>query len=337
MKTAFFDLAGWEIPLINQRSKDLGVTIIKTSTSPFDVAHLPAIKDVEILSVFLSKIDQAMMEQLPQLKLISVRATGVDHVDLDFAKKKGIVVTYLPSYAESTVAEYAIALALMLARRLKTTVSQCVAGTFDQKTTRGNDLSGKTLGIIGTGRIGCKLAKIAHGLDMNVLCYDIREKPELVVTCEVKYVPLDTLFKTSDVISIHAPYTPQTHHLINMDTLKILKKGVLLVNAARGAIVDISALRQGLKDQVFGGVALDTFEGEDIWIHQEHIFDKTEAPTAAMFKQAIEAISLLKFDNVILTPHNAYNSHEAVQRMIETTLQDITMFCQKGDCSNRVV
>ncbi len=277
------------------------------------------------------------MQALPNLKLINARATGLDRIDINFAKKNSIAVIYLPSYAEETVAEYAMALILMLSRRLGVTFAQSLHGTFDQKTTRGHDLAGKTIGIIGTGKIGCKLAKMANGFDMNIICHDISPKPAVLPECKLEYKSLEELLKLSDVISIHLPYTKETHHLIDFDTLRLLKKGVLFINVSRGPIVNISAIRKGLKDGIFGGVAMDTFEGGDIWIHQEYILDKEEVPTAENLKQAIEAFSLLKFDNVILTPHNAYNSHEAIQRMIETTFSDISAFCQKKNCSNRVV
>jgi D-lactate dehydrogenase len=337
MNTAFFDLAEWEVPIIKQRCKELGLNLVKASTEPFDISHCSEIKNVEVLSVFLSKVDQSMIQELPNVKLISTRATGFDQIDTEFAKKRGITVIYLPSYAESTVAEYTMAFILMLSRRLSVTLSQCIQGNFDQKTTQGNDIKGKTLGIIGTGKIGCALIKMASGFGMNIICHDMFPKADIVEECKVQYVLLEELFRNSDIISIHTPYTKETHHLINMNTLKLLKKGVLLVNTARGSIVDISTIRQGLKNNIFGGVALDTFEGENIWIHRENLLNDTEMPSAEIFKQAIEAQSLLSYENVILTPHNAFNSYEARQRMIETTLSDIVTFCQKGNCADRIV
>lgn len=336
MNTAFFDLAEWEVPIINQRCKELGLNVIKASTEPFDASHCSEIKNVEVLSVFLSPVDQSIMQELPNLKLISTRATGFDQIDINFAKKRGITVTYLPAYAATSVAEYAMTFILMLSRRLSVTLAQSKVGVFDQKTIRGNDVAGKTLGIIGTGKIGCTLAKMAHGFDMNIICHDVIPNTTLCETCKVNYVPLETLFKTSDIISIHLPYTKETHHLINMDTLKLLKKGVLLVNTARGPLVDISAVRQGLKNNIFGGVAMDAFEGENIWIHRESLLDKAQSPSTTTYKQALEAYSLLNFDNVILTPHNAFNSLEARQRMIETTLCDIATFCKTGTCANLI-
>lgn len=338
MKIAFFDLKEWEVASVKQRCKDTGLDIICASTDPLDIANVSQAKDADVLCVFLSKIDQPIIEALPSLKLISTRATGVDHIDIEHAKKKKIAVTNVPSYAERTVAEYAMGLIFVLSRRLGETLKQSSRGIFDQKTVCGNDLAGKTLGVVGTGKIGCKLVRMASGFDMKILCYDLVPQQELCQACGAEYASRETLLKNSDIISIHLPYTKDTHHFINLDTLKILKRGVLLVNTARGSIVDLAALRQGLEDEIFGGVALDTFEGENIWIEQQSIVsEKIKLPPAKNFKEALEAFYLQRFKNVILTPHVAFNSCEAVQRMMETALTDITTFFQKGDCSNRII
>ncbi|MBU1870417.1 MAG: hydroxyacid dehydrogenase, partial [Candidatus Omnitrophica bacterium] len=282
--------------------------------------------------------DRAVIEALPNLKLISTRTTGFDNVDTVFAKEKGIGVINVPSYGEETVAEYAMALILNLSRRMSMTFLRSLFGVFDQKMVRGNDLEGKTLGVIGTGKIGRKLIKMASGFDMNIICYDVYPNQEVVDKYKAKYVSLEELFKASDVISIHSPYTKETHHLINFDTLKSLKKGVLLVNTARGPIVDTSAILQGVKDGIFGGVALDTFEGEQVWVKEESIIgNKAELPAGEVFKKGLESFYLLRFRNVILTPHNAFNSHEAVRRILDTSVSDIGAFCQKGNCEHRVV
>jgi D-lactate dehydrogenase len=340
MKTAFFELAGWEIPFVMEQCKAAGIEVIKTSVTPLDPYKIEEIKDIEILSVFLAPVEKAIIQALPRLKMISTRATGIDHIDLDFAKEKKIVVTNVPSYAEETVAEYALTLMLMLARKLRPTLTQTLAGTFERQNLCGHDLEGKTLGVLGTGKIGRRLIKLVSGFGMNILCFDKIQKTDMIASYGAQYVSLETLLRSSDIISIHLPYTPETHHLINSKTLKLLKKGVLLINTARGPIVDLPVIRQGLKDGILGGVGFDAFEGENIWIHEETLFDKPEAglPSALTFKQAHEAFNALKNNsNVILTPHNAFNSIEALQRMLETSLNDVKAFCQKKEPKNRVV
>lgn len=337
MKIAFFDVEEQHVPIITQYCKERGLEITKISTKPFDHTAIDGIQDIDVLSVFLSCVDAKTMQSLPHLKLISVRAAGFDAIDLVTAKQKKITVVNVPSYGADTVAEYAMTLLLMLARRLTMTFMQCRFGTFDQKITRGNDVAGKILGVVGTGKIGQKFVKMAHGFDMNIVCYDEKPNKQICSNYNARYVGLDELLKTADFISIHLPYTPQTHHLINLETLALLKPGVLLVNTSRGAIVDISAVRQGLQKNILGGVALDTFEGEDIWIKEDTLFNNCDLPSAECFKKGLEAFSLLKFTNVILTPHNAFNSYEATQRILETALTDIDNFYHKKPIANLVL
>lgn len=330
MKAAFFEVDDREVSNVNQQCERAGIDVVKISPQSLDVVNAREIKETEILSVFLGKVDQKIIDELSNLKLISVRATGFDHVDVEHAKKRGIAVINVPTYGSQTVAEYAMTLILMLSRKMKKTILQSSRGIFDRTQIRGYDLSGKTLGIIGSGNIGKNLIKIAYGFDMKIICFDLSPDKEFCKKYCAHCVSKETLFKEADVISIHLPYTKDTHHFINADTLKQLKPGVLLVNTARGGIVDTAALMQGLDDNILGGVALDVFEGEDMLIKQDETVDDVR-------KDALPIFSLLKYDNVIITPHNAFNSHDAIHRMVDTALADIVAFSKKGDCSNRIV
>ncbi|MFC1577155.1 NAD(P)-dependent oxidoreductase [Candidatus Omnitrophota bacterium] len=336
MKAAFFDLEGWETPIILDKVKGSKVQLIRTDSELLDPAKLNEIKEAEILSVSFSKADRGVIEALPGLKLISTRTTGFDNIDVELAKKKKIAVINVPAYGAQTVAEYAFALILSLSRKLKMTFLRSMFGVFDQREVRGNDLEGKTLGVIGTGQIGRKLIKMASGFDMKIICYDLYPNKGVTDTYGANYVSLEELLKASDIISIHSPYTKETHHLINADKIKLMKKGVLLVNTARGPIVDISAVFEGIKQGVFGGVAFDTFEGEQIWIKADNILHKADLPAPESFKSALESFYLQRFRDVILTPHNAFNSHEAVRRILDTALADSIAFCEKGDCEHRI-
>ena len=201
MKAAFFEVDDRELSNINQQCEQANIDVIKMSPHSLDEVNACEIKEAEILSVFLGAADQTIIEMLPNLKLISARATGVDHIDLEYAKKKGIVVTNVPTYGSQTVAEYAMSLILMLSRRLSQTVLQTSHGVFDRMHIRGNDLSGKTLGIIGSGNIGKNLIKIAHGFDMNIVCFDISPDKEFCAKYCARCVSKETLLKESDVIS----------------------------------------------------------------------------------------------------------------------------------------
>ncbi|MFA5113904.1 MAG: NAD(P)-dependent oxidoreductase [Candidatus Margulisiibacteriota bacterium] len=338
MKAAFFDLEGWELPIINDACQGAGIEIVKAESGLLTKGMLPELKEIELISVSFSAVDKSVIDVLPKLKLISTRTTGFDQIDLPLAKQQGIAVINVPSYGENTVAEYAFALLLTLSRRLSVTFIRSMFGIFDQKAVRGNDMLGKTLGVIGTGRIGQRLIKMAAGFELNIICFDPYPNQGLIDKFAVKYVPLEELLKNSDLISIHAPYTKENHHLINADSLKLVKKGLLLVNTARGPIVDTTAVLQAVKDGVLGGVALDTFEGEQVWIKEENILAmETDAlPPAEAFKKALEGFFLQRFKNVVLTPHNAFNSHEAVRRIIDTALADMAAFAAKGDCDHRL-
>ncbi|MFH1593265.1 MAG: NAD(P)-dependent oxidoreductase [Candidatus Omnitrophota bacterium] len=336
MKMAFFDLEGWEAPIINEKVKNSKIEVIRTDTALLDPTKLGEIKGTEILSVSFSKADRDVINALPGLKLISTRTTGFDQIDIGFAKEKNIAVINVPAYGAQTVAEYAFALILTLSRKLKMTFLRSMFGVFDQKEVRGNDLEGKTLGVLGTGKIGQKLVKMAFGFDMKIICYDLYPNKEITERYGAKYVPLEELLRTADVISIHSPYTKETHHLIDADAVSLMKKGVLLVNTARGPIVDISAVFDGIKRGVFGGVAFDTFEGEQIWIKAENILQRADLPSPESFKSALESFYLQRFREVVLTPHNAFNSHEAVRRILDTALADSIAFSEKGDCEHRL-
>jgi len=338
MKVAFYDLEGWEISIIKRRLKGKNFKILTSSKEGFDHTKLKDVKKVEILST-TSRLDKNLIKALPDLKLISVRSTGYDNVDIDFCKKKGIAVTNVPVYGEETVAEYTFGLILTLSRKMSMTFLRTLFGMFERRDLRGMDLSGKTIGVVGTGRIASRVIKMAHAFEMKILCYDLYPKQELVDKYNAKYVELNRLLSNSDVITIHVPYTKDTHHLINEDSIKLIKKGTLLINAARGAIVDTTAVLRALEDGRLGGVALDTFEGEEILIGQESVLRKSDEdlPLAVSFKKSIEATRLLRFRNVVLTPHNAFNTKEAVKRILNTSLDGIVSFATKDDCECRVV
>jgi D-lactate dehydrogenase len=340
MKVAFFDLEGWEAPIYKQKFAGTMISAIEHGgeTAMLDAENIRGVKEAEVLSVSFSRVDRGVIDSLPGLKLVGTRSTGYDNVDVEYAKKKGIAVANVPTYGEETVAEYTFALILTLARKLSQTFLRTLFGYFSQKELRGMDLAGKTLGVVGTGRIASRVVKMAHAFEMKILCYDLYTKPELVDKYGAKYVPLEELLRNADVVTIHVPYTKDTHHLINPDTIKLLKPGALLVNAARGPIVDVSAVLAAVKDGRLGGVALDTFEGEQVWIKQEEmLLTKDELlPPAEAFKKALESFYLLRFRNVVLTPHNAYNSREAVERILNTNLDCIVAFAQTGTCDCRV-
>ncbi|MHC9540782.1 MAG: NAD(P)-dependent oxidoreductase [Vulcanimicrobiota bacterium] len=336
MKVAFFGLEGWEYEIYEKKFEGKPVSVIRheREKAMLDPSDLESVKEAEILSIRAGSVaGKKVIDSLPNLKMIATRTTGYDNIDVAYAKEKGIAAVNVPSYGDETVAEYTFALILTLSRKLAATYRRTLLGHFQQQELRGFDLEGKTLGVIGTGRIASRVIRMAHACNMKIIGFDPYPNKGLVEKYGLIYVELDELLKSSDIVTIHVPYMKATHHLINAEKLKLLKKGACLINAARGPIVDISALRAAIKAGNLGGVALDTFEGETVWIKEEEILESEDPPTAQTFKEALESFYLLNYPNVVLTPHNAFNTYEAVRRILDTNLDCIVAFAETGTCS----
>ncbi|RKQ63893.1 D-lactate dehydrogenase [Thermovibrio guaymasensis] len=334
MKVAFFELEGWEEPIIRRELEGKGFEIVKLSKEPLKRSDLPKLKEVEAISVFIySRIDKEVIKELPNLKIVMTRSTGFDHIDVEEAKRRGIAICNVPDYGMETVSEYTLMLILALLRRLKKTLERTCRGIFSREGLRGRELEGKTVGVIGTGRIGSRLIKLLSGFDLRILAYDIKPKEELVRKYGVAYTSLEDLLKEADIVTLHVPYLPSTHHLINRENVKLMKRGSYLINTSRGSVVETEAIVEALKEGRLEGVALDTFEGEEVWTEEELIIFRGEKDVSPeILKKAIESFSLTQFDNVILTPHNAYNTEEAIERILRKTLQNLIDFKEKGRC-----
>lgn len=336
MKVAFFDLEGWESDFINLAAKRNNFDVILENKLPPSIDILEPVKDANIISVFLSTVTKEMIDFMPNLNMICLRTTGFDYVDRDECSKRGIIISNVPKYGEITVAEYAFSLMLALSRKICKTYFNSRLGNFDRLNIRGVDISGKTIGVVGTGKIGYHFIKMLSGFDVTVLAYDKFENENLSKMPNVKYVSFDELIQFSDIISLHLPYMPETHHIINVDVVKKMKHGVLLVNVSRGGLIDCNSVLYGLEKNIFGGVALDTFEGENMWCECSHIINGSKNVAKDELISGLINFKLQQFDNVILTPHNAYNSKEALMRILNVSLENISEFIKTGTCSNRV-
>ncbi len=283
--------------------------------------------ETEVISVFVtSTVTADIIKALPKLKVIACRSTGFNNIDLAEAENQGVSVLNVPSYGESTVAEYAFTLILALSRKLPQTID-----SFDEEVTvqslMGHDLSEKTIGVIGSGRIGQHAIKIANGYNMKVIAYDPYPKKELEKELGFTYVTLDNLLRQSDIVTIHAPYVESNKHLINRDNLQLMKTNALLINTARGELVDTKALTQALQEKRLAGAALDVMEGEKLMHVDEDIaLLRSNTAPQALLENGVELLALHKMPNVIITPHNAFNSIEAVARINSTTVQNIVRF-----------
>lgn len=283
--------------------------------------------DTEIISVFVSStITREIIAALPNLKLIACRSTGFNNVDLEAAQERGISVVNVPTYGEDTVAEYTFALLLTLTRKLSAVFSP-EKEDFSFTNFTGTDLAGKTIGIVGTGHIGRKVIRIAKGFSMNIIAHDIQPDDALASTLGFSYVELDELLQRADIVSLHVPYLPTTHHILNDDRLSHMKPGALLVNTARGELVDTKALTNSLTAGHLGGAALDVIEGEAIlhYSQESTLLQAAHIPQDTLLHEA-EISVLKKMPNVILSPHNAFNTVEAIGRINQTTAQNIIDF-----------
>lgn len=293
--------------------------------------------DAEIISVFVtSTVSRELIDKMPKLRLIALRSTGFNNVDMAAAKERGVAVVNVPSYGEHTVAEFAFTLILALSRKLLSAIQAVENADVDQPALRGFDLNGKTIGIVGAGRIGRRAAEIAKGFGMEVLAFDPFPNEEAASKIGYKHVELPELFANSDVISIHAPYTPENHHLVNKELLTNCKPSAILVNTARGELLDSSALIEALKEAKLAGAGLDVLEGEGLLdIDEELLLLRQSQASRDALRFSVELRILEKMPNVILTPHNAFNTEEAVRRINETSAQNILDFA-KGTVTNQV-
>jgi D-lactate dehydrogenase len=323
MKIAFFELEDWE-------REELGKGlfeghILHLSTEPLTEQTLAAVQDLEIVSVFIySALQQAALDRLPKLKFIATRSTGFDHIDLGCCRERGILVSNVPSYGENTVAEHTFALILALSRNIHKAFVHTLAKEIPFQELRGFDLAGKTLGVVGAGRIGLHAIKIARGFGMQVVTYDVRQEPLLAEVLNFRYVPLEELLQVSDIISLHCPYTPRTHHLINLKNIGYIKRGALLINTARGGLIDPAALTQALDEGIVAGAGLDVLEGEELLKDERQILAQPLAQDK--LRTLLLNHSLLNRDNVVITPHIAFNSLEAVRRILTTTVDNVQAF-----------
>jgi D-lactate dehydrogenase len=326
MKIIFFETSPQEKETLAPLLSDQGAVFYEDKLT---LENSELAKDVEIISIFInSKITKEIVDSLPNLKCIVTRSTGYDHIDLAYLKTKGIALSNVPAYGSQTVAEYAFALLLNLSRKVFDACHQIKeGGNFSISALQGFDLSGKTLGVIGTGRIGKNVIHIARGFNMNVVAFDMFPDEAFAKENNFVYKNFLDVIKESDVITLHAPYTKENHHLINKEAVDHMKKGVYIINTARGELIDTSALISGLKDKTIAGAGLDVLEGE------REIKDEMELLSSAGKMMAIESYKMLLEDHVlmdmpqvIITPHIAFFSKEAEMSILKTTVENIKNF-----------
>lgn len=331
MQIAFFEVQPWEQSKLEERFAGHQLFFFDRVIEPTD---LETLKDCEVLSVFIySKVTAEIIKKLPQLKLIVTRSTGFDHIDLEATKARNIIVSNVPSYGENTVAEHTFALILALSRNVHKSHVRRLANDFSIEGLQGFDLKGKTIGVVGAGKIGLHVIKIAKGFGMEVLAYDAFENHFLSEVLDFQYVTLEKLLQQSDIVTLHTPYMKDTHHLINTKNIGLMKQGGILINTSRGELVETEALIRGLDQGILAGAGLDVVEGELLIREEKELL--TQKVSSAEVEALAQDHALLSRDNVVYTPHIAFYSREALERILSTTIDNIECYAI-GQCKNIV-
>jgi len=282
-------------------------------------------EDAELISTFIySDLKKEIFEKLPKLKYIATRSTGFDHIDLEACRSRGIIVANVPSYGAHTVAEHAFALILAISRKIIPSVERVKKGDFSNQGLTGFDLYGKTLGVVGAGGIGKNVVLLGLSFGMKVLAYGRHPDQDLLAK-GVKYVSLDELLASSDIVSLHLTHSRETEHIINRQNIERFKKGAILINTARGALVETQAILEGLEKGILAGAGLDVLE-EEAGLKEERELLASEYLKKGNVQTELVDHVLLTRDDVIITPHNAFNSKEALSEILEISIGNIKSY-----------
>src|SRR3989338_2427056 len=321
MKTVIFEIAEWEKDLLQKNLQDAVFT-----EEDLKSENVSSYSDAEIISTFISSnINKDIIDKLPDLKLIVTRSTGFDHIDVEYCNSKNIAVSNVPEYGSSTVAEHTFALLLNLTRKIPQAIEQIQKLNFDHSQLKGIDLCEKTIGIIGLGKIGQHVLRIAQGFGMKTISFSRHPDETLTQKLNFQYREFDALLGESDVVTLHLPLTDETKHIINKDNILKFKKGSYLINTARGGLIEAEAILLGLDQGIFAGVGLDVLEEEDELHEEVSILTKASQQNINL-KTLIYDHILIRHPKVIVTPHNAFNSQEALERIIKVTIENIQSF-----------
>ena len=336
MKIVYFDVESYEYEFLEDNNEGKYTYFLESNPLNDLTPVKSEYKDADIISVFTtSRVNRKVLEQFKNLKLIALRSVGFNHIDLEYCKEHNIAVENTPGYGNITVAEFALALLLDVCRKVTVSYSDYKNAKVSPSNLIGVELCGKTVGIVGLGAIGAAFAKIAHGLGMKIIAYDKFEKEELKQTLQVRYTDFDTLLKESDFISIHAPLTKENYHMFNEESFSKMKPGAIIINTGRGELIDTQALFNALVNKKIAGAGLDVLENEQTMVDFDYMLGLNRLDKQTL-EQTIINSRLFQLENVIITPHTAFNSHEAIHRILNTMIQNINEFAA-GNIQNNVI
>ncbi len=335
-KIIFFDVEDYEREFL-QKNCEGKYNYIFVSEPLNDLKPVPEeYSDVRIISCFTnSRVNKEVLAQFPRLKLIALRSVGFNHVDISYCKEHGIAVETTPNYGNDSVAEFAIGLLLDVARKITRSYINLKNQEVNPIASVGFELAGKTMGIVGLGKIGSEMARLAKGFDMKILGYDIKENIELEEKYGVEYTTFHNLLEKSDVISLHSPLTAENLHLFNKETFKKMKNNAILINTARGELIETQALYNALAAKEIAGAGLDVLECEETLSNPDYL-DDIDRLNDNYLRKTLLNNRILNLDNAIVTPHIAYDTTEAIHRILNTTMENIAAFIN-GKIQNNII
>ena len=328
MRIAFFDAKPYDKPSFDRYGQENGIQF-KYFEAKLNEDTVGLARGFDGVCAFVNDtVNAAVIDRLAEMGIttVAMRCAGYNNVDMRYAYGK-VHVVRVPAYSPYAVAEHAIAMLLTSIRRIHKAYIRSRDFNFSLSNLTGFDLHGKTVGVIGTGRIGRVFIDICRGFGMRVLCYDKFPYEGLDNGDTIRYVELSELFEKSDIISLHCPLTEDTYHLIDADSLKLCKRGVVLLNTSRGALVDAEALLEGIKSRHVGAACLDVYEEEGDLFFEDKSGHILEDDTLAR---------LISMPNVIVTSHQAFLTEEALENIAETTVQNLLALQNDGQCQNEV-
>lgn len=326
MKMLMFDFRDSEKDFFNKNNfPDFDITFIKEPLNEMTQLSDEQYNETDIISVFISSnICPEVINKFKNLRVIATRSTGYNHIDVKHCSQNNIAVFNVEEYGQTSVAQYTITLIMALIRNLFPAYLDIQRNYINHSDYEGRNLNKLTIGIIGCGAIGSAVAKIANFFKMKILVYTYVKNPD--VSDFVEYVTLEELLKSSDIVSLHIPYTADNYHMIGEKEFSLMKNGSYFINTARGELIDIVALYENLLNGKIKGAALDVLECEYLALAPDSIVNDIKDHRSNCVASALITQKLLGMPNVIITPHIAYNTQESINTLLETTFNNIRDF-----------
>jgi D-lactate dehydrogenase len=323
MKIVAFEVQHREVSSFERLRAEHEVVLVE---EPLRAENAKRFQDAEIVCPFVySDLGAGVLQDMPQIRMIATRSTGYDHINLRYCKERGIVVSNVPTYGEATVAEHVFALLLTISHKLREAVERARNGEFSPIGLEGFDLAGKTLGVVGVGSIGRHVVRIARGFEMNVIAFDLKPDSRLAAELGFDYLSFDAVLKQADILTLHVPATPGTNNMISAAEFAQMKDGVVLINTARGSLVEPRALIQALHSRKVSAAGLDVMPDEPMIREEAELICSLFCERHDLRNLVADHI-LLRMPNVVVTPHSAFNTVEALGRILQTTIANIEAF-----------